>query len=149
MQVGRADAADAFALAALELQRARELGRPGEPGFIDKYADFWLREREHRPAWVAKSLDGKALGSVVLYHRFELPSPGLRPRPVATVDSLYVTKNARHGGTGEKLLRAALFWASQNDVTVLRGQATPEAIPLLTRLGFESEGDMAVAVRMR
>ena len=76
-QVARAEPADAFALAALELQLNREQGRPGESGFLDRYADAWLAERDRRPAWVATSLDGSPLGAIVLFVVDGLPRPCL------------------------------------------------------------------------
>lgn len=149
VQVARADVSDAFALAALELQHARELGRPSEPGFLDAYADFWLADRDRRPAWLACSLDGDPLGSIVLDVRVAMPSPGLRPRADAEVDTLFVTRAARREGIGERLLRAALFWCSQMDIRSLRADSTPEAAPLMHRLGFAPAGNSALLVRMR
>lgn len=148
-QLARAEPGDAFALAALELQRARELGRAPEPGFIDVYADCWLADRGRRPAWLATSLDGTALGSIVLHVRLAMPSPGLRRRADAVIDTLYVSRIARREGIGERLLRAALFWCSQMDIRALHAEATPEAAPLMHRLGFAPAGDHALVVRMR
>ena len=66
-QIVRAELDNAFSLAALQLQANREQGRSGEQGYLDRFADAWLRTQERRPAWLALSLDGRPLGCVILY----------------------------------------------------------------------------------
>ena len=113
-QVTRAQPADAFALAALELQLNREHGRSGEAGFLDRYADAWLAEAERRPAWIAKSLDGSPRGGILLFVVDGLPRPGRLSRPWVHLTNLYVTPGARRMGVGEELLTSALDWARDN-----------------------------------
>ncbi|MDO5698439.1 MAG: GNAT family N-acetyltransferase [Dermatophilus congolensis] len=145
VELSRAEAEDAFALAALELQRAREQGRPGQDGFIDKYADFWLGDRQHRPAWIAKQLDGRPLGALILDVRLSMPSPGQRSRAVAVIDTLFVNPAHRRQGTGERLVRAALIWCTQAGVTAVHVAPTPLSSSLLGRLGF-SPADAEIAI---
>ncbi|MEP7159559.1 MAG: GNAT family N-acetyltransferase [Dermatophilaceae bacterium] len=113
-QVMRAQTADAFALAALELQLSREQGGAGETGFLDRYADAWLADSDRRPAWIAKSFDGSPRGGVTLFVVDGLPRPGRLSRPWVHVTNLYVTPGARRMGAGEELLRSALAWCRDN-----------------------------------
>ena len=149
VELSRAEAEDAFTLAALELQRAREQGRPGQEGFIDKYADFWLADRQHRPAWVIKQFDGRPLGSLILDVRLSMPSPGLRTRAVAVIDTLFVNPAHRRQGNGEKLIRAALIWCTQAGVTAVHVAPTPSSASLLERLGFTPAGGEIAIVKLR
>lgn len=135
-QVARADTAAAFALAALELQLNREQGRPGESGFLDRYADAWLAERDRRPAWVATSLDGSPLGAIVLFVVDGLPRPGRLSRPWVHVTNLYVTPGARRTGIGDRLLRAALDWCRDNRATWVQVGASSAGSGLYRRAGF-------------
>lgn len=135
-QVARAEPADAFRLAALELQANREQGRSGEDGFLDRYADAWLAERNRRPAWIATSLDGSPLGAIMLYVVDGLPRPGRLPRPWVHVTNLYVTTGARRQGIGQDLLRNALTWCKENRATWVQLAASPHSTGLYRRAGF-------------
>lgn len=135
-QVTRADSGDAFALAALELQLNREQGRRGESGFLDRYADAWLAERDRRPAWLASSLDGSPLGAVMLFVVDGLPRPGRLSRPWVHVTNLYVTPKARRAGLGDRLLRAGLDWCRDNRALWVQLAPTSAGSGLTRRAGF-------------
>lgn len=135
-QVARAEPFDAFALAALELQFNREQGRAGEAGFLDRYADAWLAERDRRPAWLATSLDGSPVGALMLYVVGGLPKPGRLTRPWAHVTNLYVTRAARRAGVGDQLLRAGLDWCHDNRALWVQSPGTTLAAGLYRRAGF-------------
>ena len=137
-QVSRAEPGDAFALAALELQLNREQGRSGEAGFLDRYADAWLAERDRRPAWIAKSLDGSPLGVIMLFVVDGLPRPGRLSRPWVHVTNLYVTPNARRSGLGDRLLRAGLDWCRDNRALWVQMSAATASGSLCRRAGFTS-----------
>lgn len=149
VELSRAEAEDAFALAALELQRAREQGRPGQEGFIDRYADFWLADRQRRPAWLAKQLDGRPLGSLILDVRLSMPSPGQRSRATAVIDTFFVNPAHRRQGTGERLVRAALIWCTQSGVAAVHATPTPMSSSLLGRLGFTPANSDIAIVKLR
>lgn len=135
-QIVRAEPGDAFALAALELQLNRELGRVGEDGFLDRYADGWLTERERRPAWIAKSLDGSPLGAITLFVVDGLPRPGRHGRPWVHVTNLYVTQAARRRGLGDQLIHASLRWCRDNRALWVQLPSTPRGLGLYRRAGF-------------
>ncbi len=100
-QIVRAAADHAFALAALQLQANREQGRPGEHGYLDRFADAWLATTQHRPAWLAISLDGRPVGCLILHVIDGLPRPGRAPRPRVLISDTYVVADARGTGLGE------------------------------------------------
>lgn len=103
---------DAFAVAALHLQRARELGAPADPGFLDRFADVWLREQAQRPYWLAE-IENRPLGGCGLHVITELPEPGLaQPRRWAHGSFVFVTPTFRRCGIGGQLVRRAAAWAS-------------------------------------
>ncbi|QQS00492.1 MAG: GNAT family N-acetyltransferase [Austwickia sp.] len=135
-QVARAEPPDAFALAALELQLNREQGRAGEAGFLDRYADAWLAERDRRPAWLATSLDGSPLGAITLFVVDGLPRPGRLSRPWVHITNLYVTPGARRCGIGDRLLRAGLDWSRDNRALWVQLSATSAGSGLYRRAGF-------------
>ena len=138
-QVTRAQPADAFALAALELQLNREQGRSGEEGFLDRYADAWLVDAERRPAWIAKSIDGSPRGGLLLYVVDGLPRPGRISRPWVHLTHLYVTPGARRMGGGEELLREALAWARDHRALWVQ-LGTGSGSSLFRRSGFAPAG---------
>ncbi|WP_219107881.1 GNAT family N-acetyltransferase [Austwickia sp. TVS 96-490-7B] len=136
-----AECSDAFALAALEIQRHREHGCVGEPGFLDRYADAWLAERERRPSWLAKTLDGRPVSAVMLHLVSPLPKPGRVGRPWAHLTTLYVSRDARRSGVGESLVHAALDWCSDRHVLWIQLSSNVTAAGLYRRAGFRPVGD--------
>jgi GNAT superfamily N-acetyltransferase len=147
-QLVRAGPEHAFALAALELQLNRERGRPGEEGFLSRYADAWLADASHRPSWVALSLDGRPLGAITLYVVPGLPTPGRTARPRVIVTHLFVTSSARRNGLGERLVRAAMAWASDNNASSLDVDATDPALGLFRKAGFRRTGESALRLSL-
>lgn len=136
----RAEPRDAFMLAALELQLNHEQGRRGEADFLARYADVWLSEYDRRPAWIARSGDGRPLGAIVLYVVAGLPRPGQASRPWAHVTDLYVVPQVRRGGVGNRLLQAGLDWCRDNMVTWVQLSATASGSGLCRRAGFTPVG---------
>ncbi len=135
-QIVRAGPQDAFSLAALELQLNREEGKPGEQGFLARFADAWLAEADRRPAWLATSLDGRPLGAVMLYVVPGLPRPGRNPRPVAYLTRFYVGRPARRQGVGERLLVAAITGARDHHAGSLQLVGDDGGTSLFRRHGF-------------
>lgn len=142
-QVARADVGDAFALAALQLQANREQGRSGERGYLDRFADAWIAERDRRPAWLATSLDGRPLGCLILYVVAGLPRPGRTPRPRVLITEAYVVADARGSGLGERLVAAALDWCRGRQAVWVQvdGRAIVESYGFWRRAGFVAAAD--------
>ncbi|WP_168581411.1 GNAT family N-acetyltransferase [Gephyromycinifex aptenodytis] len=140
-RVARAEADDAFALAALELALNREQGRPPEEGFLDRYTDAWLRDRDRYPSWIASSLDGNPLGALTITLGQSLPRPGRIPRPWGHMTNFYVRPEARRMGLGTRLLDEAVEWADSRSLLWITLLPSQSAQSLLQRVGFAPCGE--------
>lgn len=146
VRVREAVPSDAFSVAAFHIQDERERGGAVPPGFLDRFADAWLRDRSRR-TWVAEDGRGRPLGVLHGVRVERLPSA----RPADAwfhVSFLYVTADARGAGLGEELLRALLAWAPSDRVTRVQLEAVPGAHTLLGRLGFGAPSQRLVELRL-
>jgi GNAT superfamily N-acetyltransferase len=137
-------AADARALAALrwEFRSGRDPAVEAEGAFIDRCSVWMGRELEAGAwrAWVADE-DGAIVGQIWMRIVEKVPNPvGERDRH-AYVSNLFVRPAAR-GGTGKRLLEAALEWAAQNGVDRVVLWPTPRSVALYQRHGFVRAGDV-------
>ncbi|MDO5500176.1 MAG: hypothetical protein Q4F67_10925 [Propionibacteriaceae bacterium] len=107
---------DALLVAALILQAARADGLPGEPGFLDRYAQAWLAAPDLHPAWWAE-LFGEHAGVLVTVWFRPLPWPG-RPRGggVLRTDRLFVRPDQPRVPIEAALRAAAREWATARGV---------------------------------
>ena len=138
---------DAFSVGALHIQAEREQGRVPPPGFLDRFADAWLRDRARR-TWVAEESAGRPVGAVHGTRVQGLPGTD-GPAPVwFHVGFLYVAADRRGQGVGERLLRALVGWAAADGVTCLRLDTVPEAATLLARVGFEAPSAPCAELRL-
>lgn len=142
-QIVRAAADHAFALAALQLQANREQGRPGEHGYLDRFADAWLATTQHRPAWLAISLDGRPVGCLILHVIDGLPRPGRAPRPRVLISDTYVVADARGTGLGERLVKTALNWCRGCHAVWVQvdGKAIADSHGFWRKAGFTAAAD--------
>ncbi len=128
-----AEPRDAFAVAALHLQAEREAGAEVPPGYLDRLADAWLRDRS-RQTWLAEDARhnplGAAHGTVV---RTLAGHPGTGRLELTFV---YVTRDVRGRGLGEQLLHAVVAWCEVQGVERVRVDAVPALRPLYERVGF-------------
>ena len=138
VEIVRAEAEHAFQLAALVLQADRADGTPGRTGFIDEYADAWLADREHRPAWLATQSDGAPAGLISTALVRKLPSLRRAATSWMHVSLLYVVPELRGEGLGERLLRRMIVWGEGNGVERFQLNAVPEARTLYERVGFSA-----------
>lgn len=135
---------DAFVVAALHLQFAHQQGMPPEPGYLDRFVDAWLVDREGRPTWIAQS---RAEHAGVLTTRLvrELPLPGRTDDRLVEVEALFVAPcDERHRTKVQRaLVEALLGWALA--VEGLRVQARPadeDQRALYQGLGFGAVGSL-------
>jgi GNAT superfamily N-acetyltransferase len=138
--IRRAGPDDAFVVAALHLQFARDLGMPSEPGYLDRFVDAWLADRPDRPTWVAEC-GGEHAGLLETRRIRSLPWPGRADISWLHVGALFVTPGCRDRGVGRALTEAMIEWARTTDVTWVRLNAPDTgAQEFYERLGFRSPG---------
>lgn len=116
VRVALAEPGDAFAVAALHLQHDVAAGAVPEPGFLDRFADWWLPRREYRPTWLATSAAGDPLGVLAGLVVDDRPAVGRTPRPWLHLTFLYVPPRARGTGVGASLVARAQGWAHARGV---------------------------------
>ncbi len=136
----RAGADDAFVVAALHLQSARDLGMPPEPGFLDRFVDAWLRERPDHPTWIAQH-ESEHAGILETRRVRTLPWPTRPETSALHVENLFVAPAHRGLGVEEALTEAMIEWSRFTDVTSVRATTADDRThQLYDRLGFNSAG---------
>lgn len=139
-----AEPRDAPALAALRYDFRSSLSEPAEPrdAFLARcgaWMERTLRTGEWR-AWVAER-DGVIVGQIWLQIVGKLPNPVGEPDRHGYLSNLYVRPDAR-GGTGTKLLEAALACACEERVDRIVLWPTALSRSLYRRYGFAADGDV-------
>ncbi len=147
VRVREAVPTDAFSVAALHIQDERERGVVVPPGFLDTFADAWLRDRARR-TWLAETGAGRPVGLLHGTRIQKLPSAGRPATAWFHVSLLYVSADARNQGVGERLLRTLLGWAEGDGVTRIQLNAVPEARTLYERVGFGLPSERLMEVRL-
>ncbi|KGN33407.1 hypothetical protein N802_14845 [Knoellia sinensis KCTC 19936] len=130
-----AEPRDAFAIAALTMQDDRETGATIAPGFIDRYADAWLADR-NRVTFLAEGTDGRPLGMVTAAVVTKLPSSRRPDERWLHVSLLFVTQDARGAGLGARLLATLKEWSRAHAVSRMQLNADARARSLYERAGF-------------
>lgn len=141
MRVALAEPRNAFALAALHLQHDVAAGAVPEPGFLDRYADWWLARREHRPAWLAADPAGNPVGALTGLLVDDRPAVGRVPRPWLHLTFLYVAPPARGAGVASALLAQCRTWAGARDVERVAVRTTEAGRGVYAHAGFGPAGD--------
>ena len=136
--IRRARPHDAFAVAAMMLQRGRERGASPDPEFIDRFADAWLRSSGSHAYWLAE-IEKRPLGIAGVTLVEQLPVlGGPRRSRWGQVHTMFVTPTFRRCGIGGQLAREVFAWSSAEGLTHLRGDLTelgPAAAGISRRLG--------------
>ncbi len=136
--IRRAGVEDAFIVAALHLQFARDLGLPPERGFLDRAADAWLADRADRPTWIAER-GGEHAGLLATRRIRTPPWPGRPDASWLHVELLFVPPSHRGTGVGRGLVEAMAGWARDGDVGFVRLNAPDDpARRFYAHLGFRS-----------
>ncbi len=135
VRIRRAGPDDALVVAALHLQSARDLGHPGEPGFLDRFADAWLATRREHPTWIAES-DGEHAGVLSARRLRPLPFPGRPDVSWLYVGTAFVVPAYRKLGIGRALIEGMLEWCRTTDVKWVRLNVDPSQHEFYRSLGF-------------
>ncbi len=143
-QIRPATPDDTVAMAALRYEFRAGIGEPTEsPAAFEARCAGWmsaaLRSGEWR-AWVAED-DACLVGQIWMHVMHKVPNPVGEREHHAYLSNLYVQPAAR-GGTGTRLLQAALEWAGDHAVDRLVLWPTARSRSLYTRYGFTPVGDV-------
>lgn len=133
---------DAFVVAALLLQFARLQGMPPEPGYLDRFVDAWLGDREERPTWIAQS---RAEHAGLLTTRLvrELPLPGRTDDRLLELEALFAAPSHDPAQVKVALIQTLVEWAFGAGVTRLRAIVADDDEQTLYRGGgFETVGSL-------
>src|SRR4051812_12212983 len=103
VRIRRAGADDAYVVAALHVQFARDLGLPPEPGFLDRFVNVWLEGRPDHPTWIAESR-GQHAGVLSTCRLRSLPFPSTPETSRLDVATLFVGPDHRGQGVGRALV---------------------------------------------
>ena len=139
--------ADAFGVGALQIQDEREQGYAVPPGFLDTFADAWIRDRGRR-TWIAEDDRGRPIGVLHGTRVQKLPSAHRPADAWFHVSLLFVTADARGFGIGERLVRALLEWAPADGVSRVQLNAVAEARTLYERMGFGPPSERLMELRI-
>jgi GNAT superfamily N-acetyltransferase len=134
-RVREARPADAFSIGALHIQDERELGHTVPAGFLDEFAEAWLRDAARR-TWLAEDGRGRPLGVLHGTRVQRLPSAHRPADAWFHVSLLFVSVDARGHGIGEGLLQCLIDWAQGDGVSRVQLNAVPDARTLYERFGF-------------
>lgn len=140
VRIRRAESDDALVVAALNLQFAISMGARSEPGYLDRFAEAWLRDLEHRPTWLAEAGDhhaGVAIGALVDH----LPWPGRTAGAGwLNLSTVFVRAEFRGKGVAAALLHEVTDWARTQGLAAVRLTATEDSADLYRGAGFTGEG---------
>ena len=139
VRIRRAGEQDAYVIAALNVQFARDLGLPSEPGYLERFAAVWLAERPDRPTWIAESR-GQHAGLLSARRLRPLPFPSRAEVSWLYVGNLFVGPDHRKRGIGRALIEGMLDWCRSTDVRTVRINADPATHEFYRRLGFTRPG---------
>lgn len=115
--IRRAGGSDGLLVAALTIQAARAEGLVSEPGFLDRYAEAWLAQREAYPTWWAE-LDREHVGLLVGARTRPLPWPGREDAGSLREVRLFVRPGYAFDPVAGALRAAAREWAAAHGIRV-------------------------------
>ena len=134
--IRRAEDADVPAIVALRSEWTQEWGGAADdPGFAERFADWFERESPRRVTWLAEA-DGRAVGMMNLSVFDRMPRPGQAPSSWGYLANAFVLAAYRNRGIGGKLLAALLGYADANHFARVVLSPSQRAIPLYQRAGF-------------
>jgi GNAT superfamily N-acetyltransferase len=134
--IRRAGDADLAAIVALRFEWTQEWdGAADDPGFAERFADWFERESARRITWLAEA-DGRAVGMMNLAVFDRMPRPGQPPSCWGYLANAFVLSAFRNRGIGGKLLDALLGYADANGFARVVLSPSQRAVPFYERAGF-------------
>jgi GNAT superfamily N-acetyltransferase len=140
-----ASSVDAGTLAEMRWEFRVERRPPAEThdAFVRRCARWMRRELTEANAWRAwvAVADGVIVGQVWLLTIHKVPNPVDESERHAYLSNLYV-KESKRGGTGTRLLEAALEWARANGIDRIVLWPSQRSVTLYLRHGFTHGGEV-------
>jgi N-acetylglutamate synthase-like GNAT family acetyltransferase len=142
IQIRPAKVADAKALAELrwEFRSAQDPPVESHDAFVRRCA-AWMRRELRKGSWKAWVAfhDDVIVGQVWLHTVQKIPNPAAEHEQLAYLSNLYVAEAAR-GGTGTRLLEAALDSCRANDIDRVVLWPSKRSVTLYQSHGFTARG---------
>jgi GNAT superfamily N-acetyltransferase len=107
-----------------------------DPGFEDRFADWFRRESERRITWLAED-EGQLVGMMNLAVFERMPSPGRAPSRWGYLANAFVLAAYRNQGVGGRLLDALLRYADAHGFARVVLSPSERSVPFYQRAGFE------------
>jgi N-acetylglutamate synthase-like GNAT family acetyltransferase len=143
IQIRPAKVADAKALAELrwEFRSAQDPPVESHDAFVRRGAAWMRRELRTGSSWQAWIAfhDDVIVGQVWLHTIQKIPNPAVEHERLAYLSNLYVAMPAR-GGTGSRLLEAALDSCRANDIDRVVLWPSKRSVTLYSSHGFSRDG---------
>src|ERR1700726_4836675 len=134
--VRRAGEADLAVIARMRREGTLEQwGERGDPGFEERFADWFEREASRRITWLAEA-DGRLGGMMNLAIFERMPRPGRVPSRWGYLGNAFVLAAYRNQGIGRQLLNAVLGHADENGFARVVLSPADRSIPFYQRAGF-------------
>ena len=145
IEIRTATSADARMLAELrwEFRAGRAEPVEGRDAFVRRCTEWMRRELPSGSlwkAWVAVQ-EHAIVGQIWVRSVHKIPNPIAEPERLAYLSNLYVTEMAR-GGTGTRLLDAALDWCRANGIERVVLWPTRRSVTLYLSRGFSHGGEV-------
>lgn len=137
---------DAFAVAALHLQRDLAQGARPEPGFLDRFADWWLRESD-RATWLATASGGDPVGALSAHVVDDGPRVGRGGDTWLYVSFLFVAPAHRAGDVPRRLISQAQSSCVQRGLTRVRVTPAAGLDEVLADHGFGAGAELSWSPR--
>lgn len=145
ISVGRCGPSDGALLAAL---RRRWFAVAGDPGFEERFADWYAAEGGRRVFWVAVASDsGEPVGMVNLAVFTRMPRPGVAASRWGYLGNAFVVEEYRDRGVGGLLLAALLRHARDEGFVRVVLSPSERSVPFYERAGF-GPADMLMALTL-
>ena len=146
IQVRPATIIDAKPLAELrwEFRSVRDTPNEAHDAFVRRCTAWMRRELQLDSTWKAwAAVDDRSqiVGQIWVHTVAKIPNPLAELEKLAYVSNLYVKAPSR-GGTGTKLLEAALAWCRANEIDRVVLWPTKRSVTLYLAHGFSHGGDV-------
>jgi GNAT superfamily N-acetyltransferase len=134
--IRRAESADLLEIIGLRTEWTREQdGDVEDPGFDQRFAEWFARESARRITWLAEAGD-RAVGMMNLTVFERMPRPGHPPSRWGYLGNAFVLEAYRSQGVGGKLIGALLDYADDNGFARVVLSPSERSIPFYERAGF-------------